>query len=326
MSRRGPHADDRVVADHPAVTACLSAMPDHLVAGVEPLKESKKTSVFRLRMDDGAAVIAKRTWREAAERERVIYREILVNHPVDSIGFLGYAEDDDPEMAWILVEDAGDEPFDATSAEHREAAARWLARLHTSTAALAPHPALEDRGPDHYLRVLRRGRSSIEKHYCNASFSADDLRVLKEILHKQYEIEAQWPDIEHVCSRLPTTLVHGDFVGKNIRVRRDREGLSVFPFDWEVAGRGVPVTDLANISAAAYVETASDAWAGLSVEDVEVLANIGWVFRLLEWVSWARFRLKGEWASLAIERKLKYYNIWLAAALASAHWVGKASR
>lgn len=100
----------------------------------------------------------------------------------------------------------------------------------------------------------------------------------------------------------------------------------MFPFDWDVAGRGAPATDLANISAAAYLETASETWPELTVKDVEVLANVGWVFRLLEWVSWARFRLKGEWASLAIERKLKYYNVWLTAAMASTHWVGRASR
>jgi thiamine kinase-like enzyme len=50
--------------------------------------------------------------------------------------------------------------------------------------------------------------------------------------------------VEHLLS-LPVTIVHGDFSASNVLVAETATGLRVCPVDWEAAGLGPGLTDLA---------------------------------------------------------------------------------
>jgi len=99
---------------------------------------------------------------------------------------------------------------------------------------------------------------------------------------------------------MPRTLVHGDFEPKNMRVRSGPAGVDVLLFDWETAGWGVPAPDLArlgriehllSVDLRRYYETVRESWSGLCPEDVEHLAAVGTLFRLLAMLVWESLEL-----------------------------------
>jgi len=111
--------------------------------------------------------------------------------------------------------------------------------------------------------------------------------------------ETLWSEIEEICGVMPRTLVHGDFVAKNVRVRNGRGGLSLLVFDWGYAGWGVPGTDLAqlgkhvvNPDLGVYCSVMKRAEPHLSLAQIEAVAACGSLFRLVEEVRWARSYLK----------------------------------
>jgi hypothetical protein len=95
---------------------------------------------------------------------------------------------------------------------------------------------------------------------------------------------------------MPRTLVHGDFVGKNCRVRnssnRDPE---LVVFDWEKAGWGVPAVDLATnafgvypiaLDRELYAAAMADAWPGLGRLELEQAVRIGDAQRVIAAIRW----------------------------------------
>lgn len=84
--------------------------------------------------------------------------------------------------------------------------------------------------------------------------------------------------------------MHGDFVGKNVRLKRTRAGIVLLPFDWETAGWGVPAPDLEGLwavsDAAVYWSSVRDVWSDLGIEGVQRLAIIGRIFRCLAAIRW----------------------------------------
>ena len=114
---------------------------------------------------------------------------------------------------------------------------------------------------------------------------------------------------------MPRTVVHGDFIGKNMRIRTCPSGIVLLPFDWETAGWGHPITDLARFADDSAASSASPEicvyrsivrqfWPQLGVHDIWVLANLGMVFRLIDAVNWACEGMADERSDKVIERSL----------------------
>jgi hypothetical protein len=91
--------------------------------------------------------------------------------------------------------------------------------------------------------------------------------------------EARWPDVAVFCEGMPSTLVHADFVGENVRVRDESGGLVLIPFDWGTAGWGVPARDLVGIDITCYYSTVRHRWPGVGEKDLRRLARVGRLFR-----------------------------------------------
>ena len=290
----------------------------------------RKSSVYRLDGvgEAGATVIAKKCPRQYGLLERTIYEHVLPNLSVPHPRFLGIVSDDDEISCWLFTEDAGNDVYSPADSTHRIMAGRWLGAFHASTTVLPPDVLLPDRGPSHYLRHLRSARDTIRDNLPNPALNQEQRRQLQRIVSNCDFVEQEWPRVEQFCGGMPETLVHGDFVGKNVRVKRGATGTDILPFDWEHAGRGVPAVDvaqaafpstgfLANPDLDAYWETVQ--WSGLGFEAVQRLAVYGTVFRCLAALHWESQRLAYEWVEWPV-KNMALYEAELVEAVRAAGW------
>jgi len=111
-------------------------------------------------------------------------------------------------------------------------------------------------------------------------------------------------------TRAPTVLlglVHGDFSGKNMRLRSSNRNSTVVVFDWEDAAWGVPALDLAQLAVPSsklsanpdihtYWSTVRERWPEASPEAWRRLADCGTVLRTLSALSWDAQNLAHDWA------------------------------
>jgi hypothetical protein len=301
---------------HPAVRAWQRARPDASAPVlVEPLRKTRpdgtqgkeKTGTFWLHHgQDIGPTIAKRRLRECLESEHVMYQRVLPQLPIPLVNCLGFVADQDPERAWLFLEDVGGDPYRPGKHDHQVMAARWLATVHvfgmkTSTRALLP-----DRGPNHYLSELRSACSQISSHLACDHFAGDDHRILLATLRGLAELEKHWKTLEGWCDAMPRTLIHGDFVTKNCRVLRNTTldvGLCVF--DWETAGWGPPAVDLATnawsprglaLDYATYSRVIRRDWAASGQQELEQAVRIGDALRVVAAIKWACDCLGHGWA------------------------------
>lgn len=295
---------------HPAVEAWSRLNPEQIEPdAVERLQQKNKSAIYRLLGvgPENSAVIAKRCEAATAVIERKIYEEILPSLPVSALHCFGTTEDHDAGFCWLFIEDAGAKPFSPWLAEHRTAAARWLAALHISAMDLPHARSLPGRGPGYYLEHLRRARNNIVTHLDNPALKNGDLALLKKVLVACVFLEAHWSDLEEFCQSIPPTLVHGDLKEKNIRVRQTDQGIAILPFDWEVAGWGVPAADLLKCpSLTLYLSEAQTHGAGWKYEDLQRLAAVGTIFRLASALDWESSRLEFEWVEWSVGRFQDY--------------------
>jgi hypothetical protein len=326
---------DRVISsslhEHPAVQAWSRLRSTHVEpSAVHVLKERLqptvgKSAVYRLAGagPGDSAVVAKRCLADTALVERTIYEEILPRLPVSRLRYYGFLDEPGGEVCWLFLEDATGEAYSPHAAEHRLATGRWLGRMHTAAQGIDPPAALPDRGPNHYREHMRSAWSAISDNFANPALSASDREVLLGIILLFMQVESNWQQLEALCRTMPSTLVHGDFVGKNIRLQKDWQGLSVLAFDWEMAGWGTPVADLAQTRPGpdiyAYWESVQGEWPTVGLERLERLACVGTIFRLLASVDWIAGDLASWWVRRAVEH-LSVYKSRLSRVVGAAEW------
>jgi len=316
---------------HPAMQAWRKLQPGRSgPTKIEVLKEAKKSYVYRLGGvgPEGSAVVAKGGRRGALSVERTFYQEVLPQLPVSVLHCYGFVEGDDA-LDWLFVEDAGDEEYSATSEEHRRLAGNWLGLLHTFGAKLAAGANLPDRGLKRHLGHLRYGRETILRHLDNPSLGRTDLHVLKSVISQLDLLESRWSGIEKFCDGIPCTLVHGDFVHHNLRVRTTRAGPLFLPLDWETAGWGIPAVDLArrvtdhaaSPDIAAYWSIVRDSRWELDLPALRKLVDLGVVFRRLDDIRWSSEKLAYSWVERPM-RWLRGFDDELRDAIQAANWSG----
>jgi ATP-binding cassette subfamily B protein len=279
--------------NHPAVRAWQTIAPVAArIDRVERLRAKEKLEIYRLGVTDGqTSVIAKRRRKEDLILERTIYESVLPQLPHPMLRCFGSVNDDNPEFAWLFLEDGGDSR--CSLAEHGRLAARWLGTLHGAASALEVVPSLPARGPGYFLGHLRRGRSTMVDCLDNEALRAGDQNLLAELIATCDRIESQWAGVEAACRGLPQTLLHGDVEARNLRVRNDETGPAVVAFDWEWSGFGVPAVDVYQLALhatrsdlSAYRATISSFGDGLDEDALQALVLVGMGFRLLSCVDW----------------------------------------
>ena len=301
--------------EHPAVKAWRAFQPSQVLEprNIEMLEKGKKTNVYRL---DGfgqaqRTLIAKRCRRRTSIVERTIYEKFLPLLPVRTLGYYGFAPDEDDAYCWLFLEDAGGDRYSSEDDQHRALAGRWLGLLHLTAAAAAGSERLPERSPRHYLEELQSTEVVIRKNLGNPALSADDVALLTARLSSYSTLRSRWGHVEALCNRLPQTLVHGDFAEKNLRIRHLDDGQALMAFDWETAGWGTPAVDFAPFvldsvspSLESYLSVVTPQWTHLTIEDLEQLANMGVIFRLIYSIAWEQAGIVySRWASRGLAEK-----------------------
>ncbi|OLC13748.1 MAG: hypothetical protein AUH29_12035 [Candidatus Rokubacteria bacterium 13_1_40CM_69_27] len=318
---------------HPAVHAWRHLYPHSEPHRIVPLRISKRKSrVYRLEGAGpaGCAVVAKQSRKADAVIERTVYEEVLSGLTIPSLRYYGFLGEPGAEHCWLFLEEATGARYSRLLAADREQAARWLGLLHTSAAEAAAKARLPEGGPGRYRDSLRSARKGIQQNLGNPVLNPDDVEFLEEVLERLAELDADWNRLEEVCDGAPWTLVHGDFNGKNLRLRPASTGTTVLVYDWEDAGWGVPAVDLAqqavsssalsaNPDISTYWSTVRERWSNASPETVGRLASCGTVFRTLVALYWESFNLATEWASNFVGN-IQLYDAELAHALGQLGW------
>jgi ATP-binding cassette, subfamily B, bacterial len=337
-SRARRHATRRPVARearHPAAQAWLQ-MGESLssLRAVVPIERRhvslRKSTVYRLEGagQRGANVIAKKCRREYALLERTVYEDVLPKLSVPYPRLLGMANDEDGSSCWLFLEDVGTEAYSPVDPKHRIVAGQWLGALHASTTSLPADVKLPDRGPAHYLGHLRSATDTIAENLNNPALDGSQRCQLQRIIMNCDFVASEWWRLEQFCRGIPSTLVHGDFVGKNVRLRSGATSFEILPFDWEHAGIGVPAVDLAQ---AKYSSTTflpnpdlseywiTTEWTRIGYEGVLRLATYGTVFRCLAALHWESQRLAYEWVEWPV-KNMALYEAELAEAVHASGW------
>jgi ATP-binding cassette subfamily B protein len=328
---------------HPAVQAWGRLSPDRPVPHrVSALKvkpgRRRKTAVYRLEgVGCGtSAVIAKKCARETAEVERAVYEDVLASLDLPLLRYYGCVGDPDGEYTWLFVEEATGEDYSHMLGEHRALAGRWLGRLHAASARLGARGRLPDAGPTHYLRHVRSARERMQEHLKNPVLSHEDVAFLEGLIARLDELEEGWGLLEEGCDGVPKTLVHGDFNGKNMRLRSAQDGIAILVYDWEDAGWGVPAADLAqlvmpssrlsaNPDLSAYWSVVGEQWHDSGLPTVRRLGHCGTVFRAVAAVDWDSKNLAYDWADWHI-KTMRLYEAEMAHALDELGWARRPIR
>jgi hypothetical protein len=301
------------------------------VVALKPQRAGRKSGAYRLEGvgEGGSAIVAKRCTHSTGAVERHVYERLLPRIDLPALRYYGYLEEPDGAFCWLFLEDGGDAKLVEMD---REFAARWLARLHTGALELGNEVALPDCGPDCYLSHLRIGRELIGEVLARLAPTDDERQSLQGLRRVFEELESDWAPIRSACDAAPRTLVHGDFARKNLRVRTTPGGRELLALDWETAGWGPPAADLPHsptrdrrrrrpatadrprswdgtVSLEEYAACSGGQWDGRRRHDLERLARVGTVFRVLAGVRWAAEQARGGGAPRGVQRLCWYAQL-----------------
>jgi hypothetical protein len=285
------------VREHRAAQAWLQVHPDSgAPQSLELLQRRRYSTVYRLNDagQDGTAVIAKRCRTATARIERMIYDELLPLTGMPALRCYGTLQEADGEFCWVFLEDAAGASYSQQLRDDRALAGRWLAETHLATAAANIQSCLPNRELNHYLQSLHGCRAIVLHHLGANELPAADGGVLRSVGTYMDAIESLWNRIEEICEVMPRSMVHGDFVIKNLRIRDSTAGPALLVFDWEFASWGVPATDLAQFTdrtaspdLSIYCSVLRRDYSHLDLRDIQAVAACGNLLRIIDQVSWA---------------------------------------
>jgi hypothetical protein len=310
--------------EHAAITAWRALdLGAFVCQRVEVLKQRTRASTYRLTgtgLPDGS-LIAKRCRRSTGIVERLVYQTVLPNLAVPALRCYGFVDDVDGEACWLFLEDAGREAESGLSREDGPLVGDWLGSLQAAAVDLAQAIDLPERDLPFYWGQLRSIRRTLAQELVNPDLSRADIATLDAIAAQCRLLEALWHRLEDLCAEMPRTLVHGDFVSKNLRVRRQRDSRALLVFDWEVAGWGIPAADLVQFGAEWLRSGLDDLasalrvrWPDRSIRDLRRMGEIGWVFWLLTVVCAESRGVSCRGAGKALQN-LRVYAAWMEQAL-----------
>ena len=173
-------------------------------------------------------------------REIEVYRGLLAGAALGTATYYGSAVDEAGGRYWLFIERVrGIELHQVGELAVWEAAARWLARMHSRFAALGADPP-SGRLIAHDARYYRRW---IDRATEFARRGPEARRRRVESLAPAYDRA-----VECLLAQ-PATVIHGEFYASNVLAAKPPEPPRVCPIDWEVAGFGPGLIDLAALTA-----------------------------------------------------------------------------
>jgi len=265
------------------------------------------TTVYRLELADKQVVIAKRCRSENAAVESAVYEQVLPRLSAPALRYYGKSDDFGTGFSWVFVEEAVGSEYVADDADHRAAAARWLAALHTEASALDLAQVLPARGVSYFRECSRAAYAAIAAGLSNAALAPADRGTLKAVLSTAELLDDRWPAVERILGRVPGTVVHNDVTVDNLRVQRRDGSLVAIPFDWEDSGWGDSAVDLAQMfdhpsystrpDLAVYESEIRSVWPHLNGDDLRAVGELGSLLRIVAELHWESWRLSYDYQS-----------------------------
>jgi len=200
------------------------------------------------------------------------------------------------EGAWLVLEAVDGVPlWQRGDRASWRAAARWLARLHAGG-----RPAAASRLVRHDAAHLRP--------WLARAVAATPAGALDEVA-------AVWEQVVASLTAWPTTFLHGEFYPSNILVAGPRRAPRVRPVDWEMAGVGPGVLDLAALVSGGWSDAERDELARAYHEALPVAQRPAWP-ALSRALRHARLHIAVQW--------LGWSPGWTPPAAHAHDWLGEA--
>ncbi len=204
-----------------------------VVAGEERLSLVFKDSSPGL--TPGGAMDAKPTLVLDPGREIAAYRRVLGPAAIDAPRCHGSISDPDGGRFWLFLEHVeGELLWRIGDLGVWEAAARWLADLHGRAVPVGE------------LRLLRYDAEWFRTWLPRAAGTPAGASLGR--------LAGRWERVVERLGEWPGSLVHGEFYPSNVLVQQDGGNLRVRPVDWEMAGIGPGLLDLAALTAGGWTD------------------------------------------------------------------------
>jgi aminoglycoside phosphotransferase (APT) family kinase protein len=226
---------------------------------------------------------------EAGQRELRMYQSLLSPERFGTLRL--YASRWEPEhgRVWIFLEDgAGTLLHDDLYLPGWTSAARWAARFHAATRDLpdAQTRFLPQYDRAHYRRCVERVEQILP------ALDPGERAVVDQGLACFAE-RIEW------LSALPRCVIHGQYFGENIILRRARRAQRIVVIDWETAALGPGTFDLVSLTSGKWTARQRQAMWSAYVEQYQVatgqpvdgeafrqeLAGVS-LYQALEWLAW----------------------------------------
>jgi hypothetical protein len=224
-------------------------------------------------------------------REIGTYREILARDRLGTAHFYGAVVEPEEDRYWLLLEKIpGLRLCQVRDDSAWLEAARWLAHLHLRF-------SIENETLHRSAPLLRYDaafyRLWIER--------AEAFRSTGRRTDAWASLVGSYDRAVERLTRLPSTLIHGEFYASNILVEQAREGWRIRPVDWETAAVGPGLVDLAALTSGAWPERErtemaaayhgtllAEGWPSFPFEDLLLALDDCRLHLAIRWLGWAR--------------------------------------
>jgi aminoglycoside phosphotransferase len=182
------------------------------------------------------------------EREIIVYRNVLAAAGLGTPTCYGSLIDQKADRYWLLLEKvAGDELYTIGEFSIWLDVARWLACAHSQ---LAESLNVQQTGT--LLRYdARFFHTVVERAIAHSNTRRQSVDV------NPGSLRSLWTMCHEIVDRiveLPRTIIHGDFYASNILVAAQDTNHRICPVDWELAGVGPGLMDLAALVSGKWSE------------------------------------------------------------------------
>jgi Ser/Thr protein kinase RdoA (MazF antagonist) len=248
-------------------------------------------------------------------REIIVYRELLPQLSLGAALCYGAVADAAAERYWLLLEKVpGSDLARSGSFEIWIATAQWLAAAHQKlTAALS--------------QWTQRQRLMRYDYNCFSNWIDDAERSLRRPQRADGGAVEPWEiawlversrSAARLASSLPPSLIHGDFYPSNVLISEASQQRRICTIDWETAGIGPALLDLAALVSGSWSEQQQAELAGYYF-DAEAEAAVppsGKIDQLMA-LRCCRLMLAMKWIGWSPEWQppLEHRHDWLAEAL-----------
>ena len=194
---------------------------------------------------------------------------------------------------WLFQEDVGGRKLRRKDPEHGVVLSRLVGLFHRDFSGQKVE-RLPEAGPNRHRADLESALV-ILRNVGEIPDLTDYRKRRLAVLLQMFEVtRLRWKQVESTCSEIPETLVHGDLHHENVRIIWDGAEQTATILDWEWAGWGVPVIDLASgcVDLSVYESIVQAGLRKSSLLSFREYKRIGKLFRHITWADWALHHLK----------------------------------